>query len=111
MQTRKIGLVGLWDCVAFDEVAGISFKDKDGIQIMKDYMASGSFARGREEKNANASMVFVGNINQSVEVLLKHRICLSLFRKIWLMTPLFLIGCTAIYRAGKYQNLGLNFFY
>jgi len=71
MQTRKIGLVGLWDCVAFDEVAGISFKDKDGIQIMKDYMASGSFARGREEKNANASMVFVGNINQSVEVLLK----------------------------------------
>ncbi|MDI6705669.1 MAG: protease Lon-related BREX system protein BrxL [Bacillota bacterium] len=71
MSTRKVGLVGLWDCVAFDEVAGITFKDKDGIQIMKDYMASGSFARGREEKNANASMVFVGNINQSVEVLLK----------------------------------------
>jgi ATP-dependent Lon protease len=57
--------------VAFDEVAGINFKDKDGIQIMKDYMASGSFARGKEEKNANASMVFVGNINQSVDVILK----------------------------------------
>lgn len=71
MSSKKVGLVGLWDCVAFDEVAGITFKDKDGIQIMKDYMASGSFARGREEKNANASMVFVGNINQSVEVLLK----------------------------------------
>ena len=71
MNTRKIGLVGLWDVVAFDEVAGIKFKDKDGIQILKDYMASGSFARGREEKNANASMVFVGNINQSVDVLLK----------------------------------------
>ena len=71
MSQKKIGLVGMWDCVAFDEVAGISFKDKDGIQIMKDYMASGSFARGKEEKNANASMVFVGNINQSVEVLLK----------------------------------------
>src|SRR5574344_124700 len=71
MSARKIGLVGMWDCVAFDEVAGINFKDKDGIQIMKDYMASGSFARGKEEKNANASMVFVGNINQSVEVLLK----------------------------------------
>jgi ATP-dependent Lon protease len=71
MSTKKVGLVGLWDCVAFDEVAGITFKDKDGIQIMKDYMASGSFARGREEKNANASMVFIGNINQSVEVLLK----------------------------------------
>lgn len=71
MSTRKIGLVGMWDCVTFDEVAGIRFKDKDGIQIMKDYMASGSFARGREEKNASASMVFVGNINQSVDVLLK----------------------------------------
>lgn len=71
MSTRKVGLVGMWDCVAFDEVAGIRFKDKDGIQIMKDYMASGSFARGKEEKNASASMVFVGNINQSVDVLLK----------------------------------------
>ncbi len=71
MSNRTIGLVGMWDCVAFDEVAGITFKDKDGIQIMKDFMASGSFARGKEEKNANASMVFVGNINQSVEVLLK----------------------------------------
>lgn len=71
MSQRSVGLVGLWDCVAFDEVAGITFKDKDGIQIMKDYMASGSFSRGKEEKNANASMVFVGNINQSVEVILK----------------------------------------
>jgi ATP-dependent Lon protease len=71
MSSKQVGLVGLWDCVAFDEVAGINFKDKDGIQIMKDYMASGSFARGKEEKNASASMVFVGNINQSVDVMLK----------------------------------------
>ena len=71
MGKHTMGLVGLWDCVAFDEVAGIRFKDKDGIQIMKDYMASGSFARGKDEKAANASMVFVGNINQSVDVLLK----------------------------------------
>lgn len=71
MGKHTMGLVGLWDCVAFDEVAGIRFKDKDGVQIMKDYMASGSFARGKEEKAANASMVFVGNINQSVDVLLK----------------------------------------
>ena len=71
MGRKTVGLVGLWDCVAFDEVAGIQFKDKDGIQIMKDYMASGSFARGKEEKSASASMVFVGNINQSVDVLLK----------------------------------------
>ena len=71
MGRKSVGLVGLWDCVAFDEVAGIKFKDKDGIQIMKDYMASGSFARGKEEKVASASMVFVGNINQSVDILLK----------------------------------------
>lgn len=71
MGRKTIGLVGLWDCVAFDEVAGIKFKDNDGVQIMKDYMASGSFARGKEEKAASASMVFVGNINQSVDVLLK----------------------------------------
>ena len=71
MGRKTMGLVGLWDCVAFDEVAGIKFKDNDGIQIMKDYMASGSFARGKEEKAASASIVFVGNINQSEDVLLK----------------------------------------
>ena len=71
MARRTIGLVGMWDCVAFDEVAGIKFKDQDGVQIMKDYMASGSFSRGKEEKAANASMVFIGNINQSVDSLLR----------------------------------------
>ena len=71
MGSKTVGLVGMWDCVAFDEVAGIKFRDKDGVQIMKDYMASGSFARGKEKKAASASMVFVGNINQSVDVLLK----------------------------------------
>ena len=71
MGNKTVGLVGMWDAVAFDEVAGIKFKDQDGVQIMKDYMASGSFARGKEEKNAYASMVFVGNINQSVDVILK----------------------------------------
>jgi ATP-dependent Lon protease len=71
MARRQVGLVGVWDVVAFDEVAGISFKDKDGVQIMKDYMASGSFARGRDSINAYASMVFVGNINQPVDTLVK----------------------------------------
>jgi len=71
MGSKQVGLVGLWDCVAFDEVAGINFKEKDGVQIMKDYMASGSFARGKAEIPAYASMVFVGNINQSVDSLLK----------------------------------------
>jgi len=71
LSKRAPGLVSMWDTVAFDEVAGIEFKDKGGIQIMKDYMASGSFARGKEMIPANASMVFIGNINQSVESLLK----------------------------------------
>ncbi|MBW2369449.1 MAG: protease Lon-related BREX system protein BrxL, partial [Deltaproteobacteria bacterium] len=71
MSSRKVGLVGVWDTVAFDEVAGIKFKDKDGVQIMKDFMASGSFSRGRDVINANAAMVFVGNINQSVDILVK----------------------------------------
>jgi ATP-dependent Lon protease len=67
---HTVGLVGLWDVVAFDEVAGIAFKDNDGVQIMKDYMASGSFARGRDSISAYASMVFIGNID-NVEVLVK----------------------------------------
>jgi len=71
LSRRQIGLVGLWDIVSFDEVAGISFKDNDGVQILKDYMASGSFARGRDLINANASLVFIGNINQSVDSLVK----------------------------------------
>ena len=70
MGRREVGLVGMWDVVAFDEVAGITFKEKDGVQIMKDYMASGSFARGRDPVSAKASMVFVGNISQ-VDTLVK----------------------------------------
>ncbi len=79
MARRTIGLVGLWDVVAFDEVAGIKFKDKDGVQIMKGFMANGSFARGKEHVNANASMVFVGNINGSIENIIKTSHLLSPF--------------------------------
>ena len=71
MSTRKVGLVGMWDAVAFDEVAGIKFDDKSAIQILKDYMESGSFSRGREELVAEASIVFAGNLNQPVDVLVK----------------------------------------
>jgi len=70
MNRRQIGLVGVWDVVAFDEVAGIHFKDHDGVPIMKDFMASGSFVRGRDSLNASAAMVFVGNID-NVKTLLK----------------------------------------
>ena len=71
MRTEQVGLVGMWDCVAFDEVAGIKFKDQDGIAILKDYMASGSFSRGKDQKSGKASIVYVGNINQSTDTLLK----------------------------------------
>jgi len=69
LATNKVGLVGLWDVVAFDEVAGIHFTDATGVQILKDYMESGSFSRGREEIPAEASMVFVGNLDLPVEIL------------------------------------------
>ncbi len=63
---RKVGLVGFWDTVAFDEVGGIKIKDPDTIQIMKDFMANGRFSRG-VEVIADASLSFVGNIDLSVE--------------------------------------------
>ncbi|MDY7075968.1 MAG: protease Lon-related BREX system protein BrxL [Chloroflexota bacterium] len=69
--TGRIGLVGLWDVVAFDEVAGVRFKDPNGIQILKDYMESGSFSRGKEEVPADASIVFNGNIDADIASLLK----------------------------------------
>ena len=63
---RQVGLVGYWDTVAFDEVAGVHIKDPSAIQIMKDFMANGRFSRGAEVI-ADASMVFVGNLDLSVE--------------------------------------------
>ena len=68
---ERTGLVGNWDVVAFDEVAGMHFKDMNAIQILKGYMASGAYARGRESFNGDASMVFEGNINDSVQNVLK----------------------------------------
>ena len=68
---QRIGLVGHWDCIAFDEVAGMNFRDQNAVQIMKGYMANGTFGRGTESFNAEASMVFEGNINDSVTNALK----------------------------------------
>lgn len=89
MSSRTVGLVGMWDVVAFDEVAGINMKDKDGIQIMKGFMANGSFSRGKESVNADASMVFVGNINGSIENLVKTSHLLSPFPKDMIDTAFF----------------------
>jgi ATP-dependent Lon protease len=89
MASRTVGLVGLWDVVAFDEVAGIRFKDQDGVQIMKDYMASGSFARGKDQVNADASMVFVGNIDTAVDILIKTSHLLAPFPESMIDTAFF----------------------
>lgn len=67
---KRVGLVGFWDTVAFDEVAGIKIKDPDTIQIMKDFMANGRFSRGNEVI-ADASLAFVGNLDLSVEQLVR----------------------------------------
>ncbi|MDP9363434.1 MAG: protease Lon-related BREX system protein BrxL [Chloroflexota bacterium] len=72
LSSGRIGLVGTWDVIAFDEVAGMQFGDSTAVQIMKDYMESGSFARGKEELPAEASMVFLGNINRPVEELIRR---------------------------------------
>ena len=104
MGRRQIGLVGLWDCVAFDEVAGINFKDKDGVQIMKDYMASGSFARGKEAIQANASMVFVGNINQSVDYLLKTSHLFEPFPEAMIDSAFFDRAFDKYFRLGRCLN-------
>ena len=105
MSNRTVGLVGLWDCVAFDEVAGIKFKDQDGIQIMKDYMASGSFSRGKEAKAADASMVFVGNINQSVDTILRTSHLFEPFPEAMSSDTAFLTGFTVIILVGKSRNI------
>lgn len=89
MSRRQVGLVGLWDVVAFDEVAGINFKEPDGVQIMKGYMANGSFARGRDSISASASMVFVGNINQSVDTLVKTSHLLAPFPAVMIDSAFF----------------------
>ncbi|QNI65418.1 BREX system Lon protease-like protein BrxL [Synechococcus sp. A15-44] len=69
----KIGLVGYWDCICFDEFAGKDKKvDKTLVDIMKNYMANRTFSRGIEQLSAEASMVFMGNTQKSVAYMLKH---------------------------------------
>ena len=66
MGARRVGLVGKWDCIAFDEVAGITQASNDMVQIMKNYMANGSFARGADSISSDASIAFEGNTFRSV---------------------------------------------
>ena len=71
MSTRRVGLVGNWDCIAFDEVAGITQATGDMVQIMKNYMANGSFARGTDSINSDASIAFEGNTFRSVSDMMR----------------------------------------
>jgi ATP-dependent Lon protease len=71
LSSGRIGLLGMWDVVAFDEVAGLEMSDSTVINMLKDYMESGSFARGKEETPAEASLVFVGNTSKPHEELVR----------------------------------------
>jgi ATP-dependent Lon protease len=71
LSSGRVGLLGMWDVVAFDEVAGLEMSDSTVINMLKDYMESGSFARGREETPAEASLVFVGNTSKPHEELVR----------------------------------------
>ena len=71
MSSRRVGLVGNWDCIAFDEVAGITHASGDMVQIMKNYMANGSFARGSDSMSSDASIAFEGNTFRSVSDMMR----------------------------------------
>lgn len=71
MASGRVGLLGTWDVVAFDEVAGLQMSDSTVINMLKDFMESGSFARGKEEIPAEASIVFVGNTSKPHEELVR----------------------------------------
>ena len=71
MSSRRVGLVGNWDCIAFDEVAGITQASGDMVQIMKNYMANGSFARGADSISSDASIAFEGNTFRSVDDMIR----------------------------------------
>lgn len=71
MSSRRVGLVGNWDCIAFDEVAGITQASGDMVQIMKNYMANGSFARGADSVSSDASIAFEGNTFRSVSDMMR----------------------------------------
>ena len=71
MSTGRTGLLGTWDVVAFDEVAGLQMSDPTVINMLKDYMESGSFARGKEETPAEASVVLVGNTSKPPQELVR----------------------------------------
>ena len=68
---RNPGLIPVWDVVAFDEVAGLEFTDSTAVQMLKDYMESGSYSRGKDETPAEASMVFLGNIDLPPDALIR----------------------------------------
>jgi len=73
MRQNTLGLVNLWDVVGFDEISYNVFKNKESIQILKDYMESGSYSRGKNTRFADASMVFVGNIDEAIENIIKDK--------------------------------------
>lgn len=104
MASHRVGLVGNWECVAFDEVGGITNTSGDMIQIMKNYMANGSFARGSDSISSDASIAFEGNTFRSVADMLRTSIYLNRFQKALTTILHFSIESMPICRDGKRQN-------
>ena len=100
--TGRVGLVGTWDVVAFDEVAALELSDTTVVQILKDYMESGSFARGREEIPPKAC-VFIGNTTKPAQELVREAHPSPICREPWSTRPSW-IGCTSICRAGRRRS-------
>ena len=71
LSSGRVGLLGMWDVVAFDEVAGLEMSDSTVVNMLKDYMESGSFARGKEEVPTEASIVFIGNTSKPHQELVR----------------------------------------
>ena len=106
----KIGLVGLWDAVAFDEVADLEKMPKEVITTLKTYCESGTFARGGEVMSGTASIAMFGNTNQPVETMVPdiQPFCSNARGDSGPTSP-FSIAFTIICRAGKCQRCGSSF--
>jgi hypothetical protein len=104
-------MVGFWDVVAFDEVAEIRVKDRDTMQIMKDYMANGRFSRGPAEITAEAGLAFVGNIDESTEFLVS-RPDRDLFQPLYVRAPHqianFVRFCELVAKIGSARKIQLR---
>ena len=104
MATGQRGLVCQYDVVCFDEIAGVSFDSKDGVNIMKGYMASGEFSRGKDSIRAEGGIVLVGNLDMDLDQAQRSAICWRRCRRTCETTRLSWIGCMRMRRDGNSRS-------